>query len=1198
LNMRTGMLSLTFSETVELASLTATGITFQDDKTSPSAGGSYTLLKAGTEGFEYYEVSETKLTLLLDDVDMNAIKANSFLTPATTIFMILAEGAVTDPKPNRIAAIPSSNAVEAFVYTSDNRSPELHATRSFDLNMNDGYILMHFTETIKEDSFVAGSLTLYSDASSAVGVVSHGISSKSLVETNHADNVNSDFTSIRITLHKDDMDAIKNIPLLANNKGNTHISFAANTFTDVDGNPLVGIAHTSAKEAGLWFPDTTPPELNSFSLNMNDNTLTLNFDEPVDDSNVAFNAITIQSKTDLTDTNAPAGTKVTLSGADHHTRSVNGMVITIALQDVDINKKTKDAGLAISDATSYISMADTFIDDMAGVDVKPIIYTAAQRTPNGGHTADTTRPQLQSWDLDMTNARLTLHFLETMDIASLEVDKMTLQASQSVDAADVSTQVTLSTAAVVADSENGLDVVIQLTNDEMNELKRKNIGRTTSTAWLVILADSITDMAEKKVMPRTNDLDAKEVDPLTFVADESAPTLDSFELSMASGVVVLSFSETVKASTVNVGQDFVISSGAANSANFESYNLGTGVTGHTYTTSSDGPTITLQLAVEDLNAIKALSNLATDAGNCHLSIGSASLDAALTDMDGNVLTTVDTHPVGDSVSSKFTPDNVKPSLVDWKLSMDGAGTIDLQFDETMNPAIDTSMIILQWKTDDDTHKRRLVGGTASIGRSTTVSIELDVLDMNAIKKNTNLAYDFSSVFLQIEGGAIRDMNSKPVNAVPADDARPLLANDFTPDTTPPNMVGFTFNMNDFTLILTFDETILASSVTPSDLTFVSGAASHSLSDYDTKSAEDSTEITVKLTVGDMNALKLDQVLAIDAASTALSFSAAFAKDMTNINTITAFTTDTQHINGYSPDTQGCEINGFALNLNTGAITVNFNEAVDAASLGLGLTLQSTAQYFIGTTQKVLLLASTPIDVDGTSITLTIPQSDLNNIAKNDNLCTAVGNCYLSVTSAAALDMTGSNSVVASVTYIGNAANALVDDAQPPTLVDWTMDTEQGWIKFTFSETIDASTFVPSQTKVDGPGSSGGVTLDDNSAVVDTDGTLVQVNIGAASLDLIKQFLAEETETVHIVMTIGAFFDMAPVGNALVAVQKDIYNLVEDSTKPTLENWELDMETGTITLHLSEIVKINSLATEFFTIHGTDSVEEFTLTDRD
>merc|ERR1712127_410466 len=118
--------------------------------------------------------------------------------------------------------------------------------------------------------------------------------------------------------------------------------------------------------------------------------------------------------------------------------------------------------------------------------------------------------------------------------------------------------------------------------------------------------------------------------------------------------------------------------------------------------------------------------------------------------------------------------------------------------------------------------------------------------------------------------------------------------------------------------------------------------------------------------------------------------------MTNLNAVTELSSKAVVQTGYAADNVGCEITDYNLNLNLGKITIIFDETVSAASLGAGLTLQSAAQLATGV-QSFTLLASTPIDVDGTSITLDIPQADLDEIARNDNLCTANGNCYLSVT---------------------------------------------------------------------------------------------------------------------------------------------------------------------------------------------------------
>jgi hypothetical protein len=133
--------------------------------------------------------------------------------------MILADGAVTDPTPNNIAAVPSTNAKEATNYVKDNVDPELD---SWEINMNNGLLRMHFTETIKFSSFSTGKLVLSSDVSTGTNVVAHLIGDKSVVVNSHADSISSDYTTIVIQLHKDDMDAIKNIPTLANNQDHSH----------------------------------------------------------------------------------------------------------------------------------------------------------------------------------------------------------------------------------------------------------------------------------------------------------------------------------------------------------------------------------------------------------------------------------------------------------------------------------------------------------------------------------------------------------------------------------------------------------------------------------------------------------------------------------------------------------------------------------------------------------------------------------------------------------------------------------------------------------------------------------------------------------------------------------------------------------------------------------------------------------------
>jgi hypothetical protein len=382
---------------------------------------------------------------------------------------------------------------------------------------------------------------LSNDAGVLSGLVTHTISQKSVVVTDHTDSVDSRYTTIVVQLHKEDMDLIKNKPSLAVDEDSTHLSFAVGTFTDIDGNNVEAIALANAKQcvANGYTVDVTSPELTTFAFNMNSKTMTLNFDEPVDDAVVGLSAITIQSS--LT-----GGTVKQLTGGSK-SRSLDGMVITITLLDADINAQTKNEGLAVDDLTTNIVIGSTLIKDMAGVTVQPILSGNARNTEL--YTPDTTRPELQTFDLNMDTGVLTLHFLETMDISDLAVDQMTLQTS--ANAADSSTAVVLSTSEVGVTDEDGLTVFIYLTDEELDELKIKNIGRTQGSTYLVMTAATIRDMAEQQVEPLENNANAMQTDAATFVADSTDPIVESFDVDLDTnyGTITLKLSETIRATS-------------------------------------------------------------------------------------------------------------------------------------------------------------------------------------------------------------------------------------------------------------------------------------------------------------------------------------------------------------------------------------------------------------------------------------------------------------------------------------------------------------------------------------------------------------------------------------------------------------------------------------------------------------------------
>ena len=75
------------------------------------------------------------------------------------------------------------------------------------------------------------------------------------------------------------------------------------------------------------------------------------------------------------------------------------MVIVVHVLNKDINAKTKDEGLAISQNTTFLSITPNAFVDMAGNNVTAIQSNDAKQAAL--YVADTTRPPLRSFNLNM-----------------------------------------------------------------------------------------------------------------------------------------------------------------------------------------------------------------------------------------------------------------------------------------------------------------------------------------------------------------------------------------------------------------------------------------------------------------------------------------------------------------------------------------------------------------------------------------------------------------------------------------------------------------------------------------------------------------------------------------------------------------------------------------------------------------------------
>ena len=220
LDLNEGLLLLTFSETVNATSLSTTGITFQDSMNTAFGTTLHTL----TGGYSVYG-DNTTITIKLSDSDLNELKRlEPLVTSQNTTYLSLSETVIQDMNRNILTAVPSNTARMVIELIPDTTDPMI---RSYTLDLNSGEITISFSETVDADTLKASEFTIHSSLNdSSPSYTFFQVSSTSYTNS-------SDGTSIVLQLSTDDLNAVKEDPLLATSQANTYLSFTSDAIADM-----------------------------------------------------------------------------------------------------------------------------------------------------------------------------------------------------------------------------------------------------------------------------------------------------------------------------------------------------------------------------------------------------------------------------------------------------------------------------------------------------------------------------------------------------------------------------------------------------------------------------------------------------------------------------------------------------------------------------------------------------------------------------------------------------------------------------------------------------------------------------------------------------------------------------------------------------------------------------------------------------
>ena len=1182
LDLNTGVLSLSFSETVNVRTLNVTKLTFQNSaaRNSRSRFYHYTL----TPDSNTSDPVGPTIDLMLSSEDFNALKASPVLaTIQNNTFVSITSQFVQDMVGNYISEIRPTNGQQAINVLPDITDPVLD---TFNFNLSSEILTLIFSETVDISSVVVPEMTLHEDMTQQPGTDFFTFTGGIVLNR-----VNAPIVQIGMTTP--DLNIIKEKFTLAVSTATTHLSITQLTVQDMSGLQVEAITSDQALPVTEFYDDFVSPQLTAFDLDLDGTgSLTLDFTETVNAESLMVSEITIQDNTTALSSHQLTGNSTS--------NSRNGTRIVIYFSIEDSNRIKQLDTLAISHYTTFLTLTSLAIQDMNGIQVVPITDRSGVNVRT--YTSDTTAPELIGFDIDLTNGSMTLSFSETVRAQTLQPNQLTLQDARP--ASDSSGNFTLSGGRW--DRSLDSDVIeFYFSDEDLNDLKRyTNVASNENNTYLSITSEFIRDMNSNPIRPIAND---EAIKVSNYTRDAVTPALTSFVVDMDAGILALTFNEAVNVSTFRTTEFTLLDCCyyAESSTEVVTYN-------YTLTGGEcigDEQTIFMCSLVDvDLNEIKRLPicMASNDGQDCCLSL----TGDAIKDLSGNPI-----EPIFEGCGfepTEYIDDTNPPYLVEFTEFNLDTRTVQLVFNETINAStIDLTKITFQSFYRNAQMSYTLTGGNITSTDSTIVTFNLTMNDTFNIQEQRGLCSDINNCWLSLAYDFVTDRAGNPAVVVPRDDAKDALS--FVDDMTSPTLVGFDLNLNDSTLTLSFDEAVDSVSLDPTAITILNRPATNALAINLTQGSTDSPDglvIVVDLDVTDTNALKAIDHLASNENNTYISITQSLITDAVRRvpNPVNDILFDRAlPVTTFTADQISPILLSFSIDLDEDTLTLIFNEPVRVSTIdSSSITILSSNSMF---PNDLRTLTGGIVNIVGTTlnssmmITVSLAQPDIRYLKLSRNVATSTTDTWLSATPGTIQDMVGNPLVGISFTQ-ALQATSFVGDVRKASLISFDLDVNYGQLHLTFDDIIDSSSFVPSAVTLQNAVrlNENFVTLTSNTVTMSENGYFISINISSEDLNRVKfnTRLATEENNTYLSVRAEAFNDN--FGEDIVSITSNealqVTNFTIDTSGPILLSYTLDLNLQILHLTFDETVNITSLDVEEITLQSgpniSDGIDYYTL----
>ncbi|KAL5489577.1 hypothetical protein EMCRGX_G018687 [Ephydatia muelleri] len=1139
LDMNTGTMIITFTETVNSSSLIVSAIGLQNAASNPTQ--SYTLTLGNVTVATPGSAVDQSMRIQLSTIDLNEIKRRAPLaTSVSYTFLTFMQNGVQDTSGNGLVVVDSAHAIRATGVILDSTSPQL---TGFSMDLNSNALLLSFSETVQPR------LLTYTLVSSNTTLLSG--------------------PTIIVNFSIADVNQIKTILALAGNGSFISIVLTSGAINDTYGNPVVAAINLPVLSI---IPDTIPPTITCFSLNLSTNELALTFGEPVDPLSVNITRfILLQSR--------GSNNSIQLSSA-----MVTGppsTILILVLSAVDTNIIKLNGKFATSVNNTYLSIYSGAVSDTFGVPIASIASTSAIQACS--YFNDTTSPKLIDFEFTMTNGLfplvLVLTFSEPIVATSISPLNITFQTLQAGGPAYKLTggRYSLNPTPVLR---------INVTEIDFSGMSLiPSLLVTTNTTYLTIPNGSFFDLFGNPGVgiPSTAALQAAALSVNLVV-----PTLLSYTLDMNTGTLQLSFSQPVLASTITF-TSLTLQNAAQLNAN-ASLTLSGGIA-----TTVNSYVVSIALQPTDLSAIKVDRQLATSKANTWLSA-----------LSGFILGTTGTPAflVSGLAASVYIPDFTRPTLASYDVYLNTMMAV-FTFSEPVDlTTFDPTQVNFQNAMSASTVKYTLTGGNSYQHIYNEIILMFTLSDENALKASPDLLTSINKTFLSIPAELVQDMNANPVNQIKTSSA--LQANMLYMDTNKPYLVSFTLDRGVGMLNLTFNETVDGSTLYIPSITLLN-AAVNSTANYTLtltsvlSGATLSSVLTIQLSAADAGQIKV-LPLCLNVTNCFLIHDASLVLDTLHTSVIARPVNNSLQAQAVYPDTVPPVLVSFSFNRQNGVITLSFSEPVNISTLSpsaISLQTFSLSPYQLYTLTGGTVVPSTSTN----TVAFQISAADLLQIQMSGSICSTQGTCWITIDSSLVKDLAGLsvNSVSSTTSFY---AATFTQDLTPPVIASFSLDLSNQALALTLSEAVNPARINVSALVIQ------------SNANISTNGSLfhrlagyngLAINTSSSMYILIVQLIEEDANVLrsmqfatsinntYLSVGAGAFYDTAVLPNPstlispLSALQAS--SVKADQVGPILQSFTLNLNNGILTLTFSETVLYSSINASQITLYSSSSMTD-------